>query len=175
MTNTIQAEGANPSVFVLNDLKAADVWQMTRILKRLNLRQVREQIDTELLKDAAFKAPMEMTEDGPKPLPEDKWTKKQVEAKEKAEAAKDEVMWQVLGFVMDSIGNCEADINKLLAMGCGVTAEQIAAMDANVYVDLIAQYVTREGFGDFFMHALSLLKRTKLSRESIASAVMSTR
>ena len=58
-------------------------------------------------------------------------------------------------------------------MGCGCSVEDITGMDAAPYLDLIVQYITREGFADFFTHAAGLLRMTNASRASIASAVTS--
>ena len=43
-------------------------------------------------------------------------------------------------------------------------------MDAGDYLNLIVQYVTSEGFSDFFMQAQSLLEKTGASRGSIVHA-----
>lgn len=174
--NINQAAGGDtaPAAFVLRELKAPDVWQMTRVLKRMNIAGVRDAIDADLIKKADFKAPTMYDADGNVVLlPVDKWTAAQKKAAQQAKEASDALTWQVLGLVMDNIGACEADVNKLLAMGCGCDVSDIANMDADAYLDLIVQYVTREGFSDFFTHATRLLRTAKSSRSSIAYVVTS--
>lgn len=176
MTQKNQAAGGDtaPAAFVLHDLKATDVWQMTRVLKRLDIAKMKEAIDPDLLKRASFKTPTMYDKDGNVvPLPAEKWTAGQKRAAQKAKEASDELTWQVLGLLMDNIGSCEQEVNKLLAMGCGCSVEDITGMDAAPYLDLIVQYITREGFADFFTHAAGLLKMTNASRASIVSVATS--
>lgn len=176
MAQINQAAGGDtaPAAFVLHDLKATDVWQMTRVLKRLDIAKLKDAINPELLKRANYKLPTMYDKDGNVvPLPVNKWTTGQKRAAQQAKEASDALTWQVLGLLMDNIGSCEQEVNKLLAMGCGCSVEEIAGMDAAPYLDLIVQYITREGFADFFTHAAGLLKMTNASRASIVSAVMS--
>jgi len=176
MAQINQAAGGDtaPAAFVLHDLKATDVWQMTRVLKRLDIAKLKDAIDPELLKRAKYKLPTMYDEDGNVvPLPVNKWTAGQKRAAQQAKEASDALTWQVLGLLMDNIGSCEQEVNKLLAMGCGCSVDDINSMDATPYLNLIVQYVTREGFADFFTHAADLLKMTNASRASIVSAVTS--
>ena len=165
-----------PAAFVLHDLKAPDVWQMTRVLRRLDLVKIRDSISDELLKKADFKAPTMYDAEGKLvPLPADQWTDAQKQKAKQAKEAGEELTWQILGLLMENIGACEAEVNKLLAMGCQRDVSEITAMDANVYLDLIVQYVTREGFSDFFTHAAGLLRTAASSRSSIAHVVTYSR
>lgn len=158
----------------LRELKSADVWQMVRVLKKFNIRTAYDSLDKDLIRLASLKAPTMLDTDGNiVPLPEDKWTKAQKSAMGRAKAAKDELIWQALGLVMENIERCENEINTLLAMGTGTDIETIREMPAEDYMDLIVQYVTREGFSDFFTHAARLLGVKSLSPGSIATAVTS--
>ena len=106
MTQKNQAAGGDttPAAFVLHDLKATDVWQMTRVLRRLDIAKMKEAIDPDLLKRASFKTPTMYDEDGNVvPLPEEKWTAGQKRAAQKAKEASDELTWQVLGLLMNNI------------------------------------------------------------------------
>ena len=55
-------------------------------------------------------------------------------------------------------------------MGIEKDIDFVRNMDAGDYLNLIVQYVTREGFSDFFMQAQSLLQKTGASRGSIVTA-----
>ena len=61
-------------------------------------------------------------------------------------------------------------MNRLLAMGIEKDVSYVRNMDASDYLNLIVQYVTREGFSDFFTQAQNLLEKTGASRGSIVSA-----
>ena len=169
MSDTIQA-AEKSAAFVLRDLKSVDVWQMVRILKKFKLAEVFKQIDGDALKAAKFEYPLERTEEGSLvPLPREKWTEAQVKAFKKSKEASDAIAWQALDILMDNIGNCQAEVNTLLAMGIGRDREFVENMDAETYIDLIVQYVTREGFSDFFTHARGLLEKTGASRNFTAT------
>ena len=173
--STEQAVGIEPAAFVLSPLRSGDVWQMVRILKHIDVADAIRSIDKDLLKYASYHPPTMMQDGEEVPLPEADWTKAQKKLHEKATAAKDQLAWMVLGILMDNIGACENDINMMLASGIGKDVAFIQSMPANDYLDLIVQFVTREEFADFFMHAMSLLQNMGSSPSSIASAVMSTR
>ena len=88
-----------------------------------------------------------------------------------AQAANEELTWQALDILINNISGCEDEVNKLLAMGIEKDINYVRNMDAGDYLNLLVQYVTREGFSDFFMQARSLLEKTGASRSSIGSAM----
>ena len=163
MSNTNDA-GANAPAFVLRDLKSSDVWQLVRVLRRFNLSEARKLIDQDLLKKAKFEKPMKLVDGELVPMLPDEWTAAQRKAFQEAKKASDELTWQALDILINNIGGCEDEVNKLLAM------DFVRNMDAGDYLNLIVQYVTREGFSDFFMQAQSLLQKTGASRGSIVTA-----
>lgn len=169
MSNTNDA-GANAPAFVLRDLKAADVWQLVRVLRRFNLRDARKLIDQDLLKKAKFEKPKKLVDGELVPMPAEEWTNAQRKAFREAKKASDELTWQALDILINNIGGCEDEVNKLLAMGIDKDIDYVRNMDASDYLNLIVQYVTREGFSDFFTQALNLMDKTGASRGSIVSA-----
>ena len=168
MSNTNDA-GANAPAFVLRDLKSSDVWQLVRVLRRFNLREARKLIDQDTLKKAKFERPMKLVDGELVPMLPDEWTAAQRKVFQEAKKASDELTWQAIDILINNIGGCEDEVNKLLAMGIEKDIDFVRNMDAGDYLNLIVQYVTREGFSDFFMQAQSLLERTGASRGSIAS------
>jgi len=169
MSNTNDA-GANAPAFVLRDLKSSDVWQLVRVLRRFNLREARKLIDQDLLKKAKFEKPMKLVGGEFVPMLPDEWTAAQRKAFREAKKASDELTWQALDILINNISGCEDEVNKLLAMGIDKDINYIKDMDAGDYLNLIVQYVTREGFSDFFMQARNLIEKTGGSRGSIVSA-----
>lgn len=167
----VGAEQSAPE-FVLRDLKAMDVWQFVRILTKLDLKNFKNAIDPKVIRAAEWKPPMMMNEQGEEvPLPREKWTDRQIDAELQAELANDELLWSILGMVMEHIGSCEYDVNRLLAMGTGKTVEEIQNMDAGLYMELIAAYISREGFRDFFTQAWNLLQVASSSKKSYGNAM----
>lgn len=145
----------------LRELKAADVWQLVRILGKLRIKEFAKTIDKKDIEALDYKKPMMRVNGKEVPLPKEKYTEAQIEAETRAEIVWDKLMMDVIGFLIENMGNCEYDVNKLLAMGTGSTTEEISAMDAIEYIELIEQYIYREGFYDFFMRAWKLLDRNK--------------
>jgi len=165
--------GAIAPAFVLHDLKSGDVWQLVRVLRKFKLAEARKMIDEDLLKKTKFETPKKLVEGEFVPMNQDEWTPAQRKAYRAAKEASEELMWQVLDILISNISGCEDEVNKLLAMGIGKDIDYIRNMDAGDYLNLIVQYVTREGFTDFFTQAQRLLEKTGVSRGSIGSVVTS--
>ena len=163
--------GANAPAFVLRDLKSPDVWQLVRVLKRFNLKEAFKAIDQDLIKASKFEKPKKLVDGELVPMLPDEWTEAQRKAFRASKAANEELTWQFLDILINNITGCEDEVNKLLAMGIDKDINYIRNMDANDYLNLIVQYVTREGFIDFFMHARNLLDKMGGSRNSIGSVV----
>lgn len=167
--NTNQAVGSEPAAFVLSPLKSTDVWQMVRVLKRIDITGAISSIDPKLLKYLDYHPPTMMKDGEEVPMPEEKWTKAQKKAHQIAMDARDKFLWAALGILMDNIDACEGEVNVMLASGIGKEVSFIQSMPANDYLDLLVQYVTREDFADFFTHAVRLLQKMGSSRNSIAN------
>ena len=175
MNNTIQAVGSEPAAFVLSPIRSTDVWQMVRVLKRIDITGAISSIDPELLKYLDYHPPMMMEGGEEVPLPKEKWTKAQKKVHEKAMDARDKFLWAALGILMNNIDACEGEVNVMLAASIGKDVSYIQSVAGTDYLDLIVQYVTREEFADFFTHAVRLLQKMGSSRSSIANAAMSMR
>lgn len=171
MPNTTNDAGANAPAFVLRDLKSSDVWQLVRVLRRFNLKEARKLIDQDTLKKSKFEKPMKLVDGELVPMLPDEWTPAQRKAFQAAQAANEELIWQIIDILINNISGCEDEVNKLLAMGIDKDINFVRTMDAGDYLNLIVQYVTREGFSDFFMQARNLLEKTGASRNSIGSAM----
>ena len=169
--NTTNDAGAAAPAFVLRDLKSPDVWQLVRVLRRFNLREARKLIDQDLLKKAKFEKPMKLVDGELVSMLPDEWTPAQRKAFREAKKASDELTWQALDILINNISGCEDEVNKLLAMGIEKDINYVRNMDAGDYLNLLVQYVTREGFKDFFMQARNLLEKTGASRSSIGPAM----
>lgn len=169
MPDMTKDAGAAAPAFVLRDLKAADVWQLVRVLRRFNLKEAVKLINQDTLKASQFKMPTKMVDGEIVPMPVEEWTNAQRKAYRAAQAASDELIWQVLDILINNIGGCEDEVNKLLAMGIEKDIDYVRNMDASDYLNLIVQYVTREGFSDFFTQARNLLEKTGASRSSIGT------
>lgn len=158
--------------FIIKDLTAKNVWQMTRIIRKLGVANLRSAVPKDVFDKAFRTAPTMMADDGSiVPLPRDRWTEAQVDAETESLVAENELLWMILGILIDNIGNCENEINQLLADGIGVSVMEISNMDANEYLELIHAYISREGFKDFFTQAWKLFQRTSPSRSASGDVI----
>ena len=164
-------EKSSPN-FIIKDLTAKNVWQMVRIIRKLGIANLRDFIPKETMEKAFMETPTMMAPDGSiVPLPRDKWTEAQIDAETDMLIAQEDLVWGLLGILVDNIVNCEAEINELLAEGIGVPVLQIYAMDANDYLELIHAYISREGFKDFFTQAWKLFQKTSPSKKDSGTVI----
>ena len=158
--------------FIIKDLTAKNVWQMVRIIRKLGIANFRDIVSKETLHKAFMDSPTMMADDGSiVPLPRDKWTEAQIDAETEMLIAQEDLLWSLLGILIDNIVNCETEINELLAEGLDVSVLQIYAMDANDYLELIHAYISREGFKDFFTQAWRLFQKTSVSKKPSGSVI----
>lgn len=164
--STGAAKKAAP-LFKMKPLGKADLWDMVRLIGKIGITTVFDAIPKDLSKAADFHPPMMMNDKGEAvPMPRDKWTDAQQEAETQAVIANNKISLAVSGTVLQNLGTCEAEVDSLLARSIGKTPEEFNAMfdeDITGYVKLIDQFVTREGFTDFFMEAFKLLQDTAKS------------
>ena len=173
MNNIIKAGEENTSPdFVIRELKSTDVWNFTRVISKIGIREFVKSLDPQLLKASSFKPPETINKKGERvPLPRSKWNEAQIQAELNAEIANDQLLWNILGLIIDNIGHCEREVNQLLADGIGEDIAYIADMNAADYMDLLVQYISREEFKDFFMQAWNSLNRISPSRKSFGAAM----
>ena len=165
LANEAGAEKTAP-VFNLRKLKATDVFQMVRILSKIGLKDASKAIDKETLQALRFKKPMMMTDGKEVPLPREQWTEAQEMAESDAETASDQVLLQIIGLVVDHIGQCENEIYKILADGLEKAPDEVKEMEAAEFMQLIYCYIGRETFRDFFMQAWKLLDSINIRNSS---------
>ena len=170
MTDMGEAQ-ASPK-FIIKNLTAKNVWQMVSIIRKLGVANLRSAVPKDVFDKAFRTAPTMMADDGSiVPLPRDRWTEAQVDAETESLVAENELLWIILGILIDNIGNCENEINQLLADGIGVSVTEISNMDATEYLELIHAYISREGFKDFFTQAWKLFQKTSLSRNASGAVI----
>ena len=159
--------------FVLGPMRAADVFQLVRILRVMGFNQIGNLLDPKKRRDLSYKKPQMRGEGGTLvDLPRDQWTEAMVAAETKYQLAMSSLLMDVIDMILDHIANpeCEKAIFTLLANCTGATVEEIRNMDAVSFIDLLDQYVSREEFGDFFMRAWKLLSRSGNTNSQISSS-----
>lgn len=147
--------GAGSTVPVFRDLNADDVFDMAEVLKKIGLPQMTELIAEQSA--LSWEPPMMMKDGKAVPLPREKWTAAQEKAETDYLIAEDRFSAKVLGLIFNNIGSCREEIFMLLADGSGLSVAEIRALPASVFIKAVSDYISREGFRDFFTDALQLL------------------
>lgn len=172
MSEVKRQAAENSAAFNLKPLRSDDVWDMLKIINKIGIADIRKSIPDELITAAKFKKPtMVDRETGEiKEMPRSKWTDKQIKAETDAEIASEKISMIITSVVLNNIGNCKDEVNSMLARGAEKSVDEIRAMGAIEYVNLIYAFIDREEFTDFFKQALnSAQTQMKLSTSSSAS------
>lgn len=69
-----------------------------------------------------------------------------------------EIIMDVVGVILANLENCKESLYKLLSNLTGMKKEAIAALDIDVFAQLIIDVVKKEEFKDFFKVVSGLLK-----------------
>lgn len=68
------------------------------------------------------------------------------------------VMMDIASIVLSNLDNCKENIYKLLSDLSGMKRDEIAALDMNIFIDMIFDVFKKEEFKDFFKVVSKLLK-----------------
>jgi len=167
MANSDKTGAGTLAPLSLRELKSKDVFTFVRILKKVDITQLRDSLSPELIQALDYKQPMTRNEKGEiVPLPESEWTDNQRKAYEKAGSAFIEFLPNLIDFLLSNIELIEDDIYKLLSDGTGATLDQLYELPAVEFVQLIYDYVSRDNFRDFFSDALELVGSIMTDRNS---------
>jgi hypothetical protein len=163
--------GGNTPAYSLRAITTTDVFQMVRILRKLDIKSIFGNMDKNLLAAAEFKPPMKMEDGKPVPLPFEDWTEAQIEMQMKSEIATQQLGSYFLGALIDQIPSCEQEICKLLADSIGQDIDVIKTMSGVEFILLLQRYIDRDEFKGFFTAAWRLLG--KMDSRSVSSSMQS--
>lgn len=136
ITNT--GTSATEKPYELRALEARDVFLMSKIIKSIGVKQLRDCFSAEAI---------------------DAMTREEGEQDEKLlVAAGAEVFLNIADVVLMNIGNCEEDIYAFLANLSGFDKEEVAALPMNTFVEMIIDVVKKDEFGDFIKVVSKLFK-----------------
>lgn len=151
-------EGAEKSApFNLREIKAGDTFKFIAIISKIGITNFVENLDEETLKALKYKQPMVMKGNKLEPLPQKKWTEGQKRAKAKADIALSKFAINILSLLVENLPSVQNDLFDLLADSYQVSIEDVKNLSGSQFIDLLAGYVDREEFTDFFKHVLKLV------------------
>lgn len=127
---------------VLRDLKASDVFIMSKIIGKIGLNEFKD-----CLKSEEVVSMIEKIKDEEKENDEEEITKVGIA-----------VFTDVANILFDNLPKAEEDIYRLLSNLSGMTVEEVKNTDMVTFMDMVFELVQKEQFKDFFQHAAKLLK-----------------
>ena len=123
----------------LRKLQATDLFSMVKILNGVGIKNVRDAINTDEIKNLRST----MTE-------------------ENASTVTSEIginiVMSVVGVVLEHLPNVETELYNFVGSVAGMKANAVAKMDIGEFMDLLIEIVKKEEFKDFFKRASKLIK-----------------
>lgn len=68
------------------------------------------------------------------------------------------IIFEAIPIVLDTLDNCIADINKLLASVANMSLEELENLDLDIYFNLIYDFINKEEFAGFMKVVSKFLK-----------------
>lgn len=132
----------------LRELKAKDILPMVKILQKIGLKQIREMLTPDKIKELMTA----MKSEDPKPDqdPDQQEDQKQEEKIDGRTILGFNLIMEVVGLVLDNLPACESDIYKFIGSISNLTAEQVADLPLGEFTDIIIRILKDDGFSDFF-------------------------
>jgi hypothetical protein len=132
-------------VIELRELKAKDILPMVKILQKIGLKQIREMLTPDKIKElmTAMKSDPDQQED-------QQDDQKQEEKIDGRTILGFNLIMEVVGLVLDNLPACESDIYKFIGSISNLTAEQVADLPLGEFTDIIVRILKDDGFSDFF-------------------------
>lgn len=129
----------------LRELKAKDILPMVKILQKIGLKQIREMLTPDKIKElmTAMKSEPDQQED----QQEDQ---KQEEKIDGRTILGFNLIMEVVGLVLDNLPACESDIYKFIGSVSSLTPEEVADLPLGEFTDVIVRILKDDGFADFF-------------------------
>lgn len=125
----------------LRELKAKDIMPMVNILQKIGLKQIREMMTPDKIKElmTAMKS-----ED------HDQQEEKKTDQIDGRTILGFNMIMEVVGLILDNLPSCEKDIHKFIGSLAGMTPEQVADLPLGEFTDIIVRILKDDGFADFF-------------------------
>lgn len=131
----------------LRELKAKDILPMVKILQKIGLKQIREMLTLDKIKElmTAMKSEDQKQDD-----PDQQEDQKQEEKIDGRTILGFNLIMEVVGLILDNLPACESDIYKFIGSVSSLTPEEVADLPLGEFTDIIVRILKDDGFSDFF-------------------------
>ena len=133
----------------LRELKAKDILPMVKILQKIGLKQIREMLTPDKIKEL-MTAMKSDDQDQKQEDPDQQEDQKQEEKIDGRTILGFNLIMEVVGLVLDNLPACESDIYKFIGSVSSLTPEQVADLPLGEFTDIIVRILKDDGFSDFF-------------------------
>lgn len=133
----------------LRELKAKDILPMVKILQKIGLKQIREMLTPDKIKEL-MTAMKSDDQDQKQEDPDQQEDQKQEEKIDGRTILGFNLIMEVVGLVLDNLPACESDIYKFIGSVSSLTPEQVADLPLGEFTDIIVRILKDDGFADFF-------------------------
>lgn len=142
--------------YTLRKLNSKDISPMIKVLKKIDLKKLKESIQESNLMDVVSNKIKTVSNDE---------NVENVENEETKENNTNELIkiggaliFDAIPILLDAVDNAIDDINKLLAGVAGLEVEEVENMDLDVYFNLIYDFITKPEFEGFIKAVSKLMK-----------------
>ena len=139
--------------YILRKLNSKDISPMIKVLKKIDLKKLKESIRESNLMDIVSNKIKTVSDD------------ENVENEETEENNTNELMkiggalvFDAIPILLDAVDNAIGDINKLLAGVAGLEVEEVENMDLDIYFNLRYDFITKPEFEGFTKAVSKLMK-----------------
>ena len=129
----------------LRELKAKDIMPMVNILQKIGLKQIREMLTPDKIKEL-----MKAMKSDPDQQDNQQDDQKQEEKIDGRTILGFNMIMEVVGLILDNLPSCEKDIHKFIGSLAGMTPDQVADLPLGEFTDIIVRILKDDGFSDFF-------------------------
>ena len=123
----------------LRRLQATDLFSMVKILNGIGLKNFKDVIDTDKIKEMR----KSINDDNAEQVVSDIWIN---------------VVMSVLSVILENLPSVETDLYNFVGSVANMKAKDVAKMDIGDFMDLLISIAQKEEFKDFFKRASKLIK-----------------
>lgn len=136
-------------LYTFRKLNSTDIFKMIRVIKKLNIKELGSCFDKETLK---------------KIVQEKKEESQEIEESQEESleiSVGIDVILRIVDVLLGSLEECENELYDLLSNCSNLSIEQIKALDINIFLEMIIDFLKKEELKDFIEVALKLMKLEK--------------
>lgn len=148
--------------YKLRKLSAKDISPMLKIIKKIDLRKLKNVFSELDMTDVSDMIKENQSEETQDVVTENATINKIQEDKSEIFAKiGGALIFEAIPLLLDALDNCINDVNKLLASVANLELEEVEALDLDIYFNLIYDFINKEEFTGFMKVVSKFLNSEK--------------